>query len=134
MKFRTSTIVRFGQVDGAGIVFYPRYFEMFNTAVEEWFAGPLGCDFATLHDRRRLGVPTLKIDTHFHRPSRLGDRLDITIELVKIGTTSVTLRYLVSQGEELRVEATGVLVCMNLDSGKSTPWPVDLQSGMTAVA
>ena len=37
MSFQISTKVRFGDVDPAGIVFYPRYFEMLNAAVEDWF-------------------------------------------------------------------------------------------------
>ena len=35
MAFETTVLVRFGDIDGAGIVFYPRFFEMLNSAVED---------------------------------------------------------------------------------------------------
>ena len=36
--FETVIPVRFQHCDPAGIVFYPRYLEMINQTVEEWFA------------------------------------------------------------------------------------------------
>ena len=53
MLFTTTVQVRFADVDPAGIVFYPRYFEMLNGAVEDWFAQQLGLDFATMHLERQ---------------------------------------------------------------------------------
>jgi hypothetical protein len=57
MSFVLEMPVRFAHIDAAGIVFYPRYFEMLNATVEEWFAMRTGCAFAELHLERRLGVP-----------------------------------------------------------------------------
>ena len=37
MSFTTTRKVRFEHCDPAGIVFYPRYFEMINGTVEDWF-------------------------------------------------------------------------------------------------
>ncbi len=56
-------------------MFYPRYFEMINQVVEDWFAGPLGQDFRSLHEGLNIGVPTVSIECEFTHPSRLGDRL-----------------------------------------------------------
>lgn len=49
MPFVTTAKVRFAHADAAGIVFYPRYFEMLNGAVEDWFEQDIGLDFKTLH-------------------------------------------------------------------------------------
>ena len=35
--YRSTVLVRFADCDPAGIVFYPRYMEMFNALVEDWF-------------------------------------------------------------------------------------------------
>ncbi len=88
MPFTTRAQVRFADVDPAGIVFYPRYFEMLNGAVEDWFEQDLGLDFAAMHLERRIGVPTVKLETEFLSPSRLGDRLDITVTAQRLGRTS----------------------------------------------
>jgi 4-hydroxybenzoyl-CoA thioesterase len=130
MSFTLEMPVRFAHVDAAGIVFYPRYFEMLNAAVEEWFAASTGCGFADLHLDRRLGVPTLKIDSRFIAPSRLGDRLAITVTVESLGRTSCTVAYRITCGDEDRVQASAVLVCMNLDTGRPEPWPADLRAGL----
>lgn len=77
--FMTKTKVRFAHCDVAGIVFYPRYFEMLNAAVEDWFEYELGCDFNTMHQIRRLGVPTVKLDVEFLAPSKLNDQLTLKL-------------------------------------------------------
>ena len=130
MSFTTRSKVRFAHVDAAGIVFYPRYFEMLNGAVEDWFAEGLGVDFAELHLTRGLGVPTVSLDSRFAVPSRLGDELDITIEVKSVGRCSCAVAYTVACGDEVRMTAEGVLVCMILAEGRSAPWPDDVRDGL----
>lgn len=130
MSFTTRSKVRFAHVDAAGIVFYPRYFEMLNGAVEDWFAEGLGVDFAELHLARGLGVPTVSLDSRFAAPSRLGDELDITIEVKSVGRSSCTVAYTVACDDEVRMTAEGVLVCMILAEGRSAPWPDDVRDGL----
>lgn len=132
MSFSLRLPVRFAHVDAAGIVFYPRYFEMLNAAVEDWFAARTGIGFAELHLERRLGVPTVKIESQFVAPSRLGDMLKITITVERLGESSCALRYAIECDGEDRVRASAVLVCMNLDTGKSTPWPAAIRDRLAA--
>ena len=40
--WRIIVPVRFSHCDPAGIVYFPRYFDMINGVVEDWFAGTLG--------------------------------------------------------------------------------------------
>ena len=77
MSFISRQQVRFAHVDAAGIVFYPRYFEMLNAAIEDYFAEYVGVDFRALHIVRGLGVPTVKIEAEFAAPSRRGDPRDV---------------------------------------------------------
>jgi 4-hydroxybenzoyl-CoA thioesterase len=131
MSFVLEMPVRFAHIDAAGIVFYPRYFEMLNATVEEWFAIRTGCGFAELHLERRLGVPTLKLDSRFVAPSRLGDLLAIELIVEQVGRSSCQVQYHITSGGETRVEASAVLVCMNLDTGRSEAWPDDLRAGIS---
>ncbi len=50
-QFEEEVLVRGAHTNPAGIVFYPRSCEMINAQVEDWFTGPLGCDF----ELRRAG-------------------------------------------------------------------------------
>lgn len=123
MSFSLETKVRFGDCDPAGIVFYPRYFEMLNAALEDWFADDLGCDFDTLHREMRIGTPTVRLDSKFVKPSRLNDALTVSIEVLKMSGRSCDVLYTVSSGEDVRMTAEATLVCMDLEAHKAKPWP-----------
>jgi 4-hydroxybenzoyl-CoA thioesterase len=132
MTFETCVKVRFADVDPAGIVFYPRYFEMLNGAVEDWFAQSLGLDFRTMHLERHIGVPTVKLDVAFLSPSELGDELTIRISPCDIGRSSCTISVLFTGAGRDRLRADVVLVCMDLSAQRSTPWPESVRARMEA--
>lgn len=125
--FSVERRVRFADCDAAGIVFFPRYFEMLNGVVEDWFAGPLGLSFAELHLRRHASVPTAAIEARFVAPSRLEDDLSFTLAVTRLGGASCTLRHRITSGEELRFEATQTIVHVAA-SLKPEPWPEHLRS------
>jgi 4-hydroxybenzoyl-CoA thioesterase len=133
MPFTTDALVRFADVDPAGIVFYPRYFEMLNGAVEDWFAEDIGVSFAVMHLDRRVGVPTVKLEAEFIAPSRLGDVLTFAITPLRLGRSSCTIDVAVNCGGEPRFRAEVALVCMDLDRHKSAPWPDDMRAGIERI-
>ncbi|PIV75852.1 MAG: thioesterase [Rhodobacteraceae bacterium CG17_big_fil_post_rev_8_21_14_2_50_65_11] len=120
MAFEFPQKVLFKHCDPAGIVFYPRYFEMLNDCVEAFFDDVLEMPFETLHATG--GVPTAEITTRFHRPSRHGDRLVITLSVTRVGLSSVGLSFVAQAGEETRLTARSTLVLVAED-GRSRPWP-----------
>ena len=133
MTFITRTRVRFAHVDPAGIVFYPRYFEMVNAALEDFFAEVVGMDFHSMHIERSIGVPTVKLESDFVGPSRLGEMLDIAVSVERVGASSATLVFNIRCGGEKRVVVRSVIVCMDLTSAKSIPWPAELRAGLARI-
>ncbi len=123
MSWQTSRMVEFQHCDPAGIVFYPRYFEIINSVIEEFFRTHVDYSFGPMHMVDRRGVPTLKISVEFQNPSRLEDDLDITLDVLRIGSSSLDLRIICAHSQEPRFIAHSTLVRMDLDSGKSDPWP-----------
>jgi 4-hydroxybenzoyl-CoA thioesterase len=125
--------VRFAHCDTAGIVFYPRYFEMFNNVVEDWCAQGLGVSFRELHLEQRLGLPAVHIDTDFAAPSQLGDLLRAELSVQKLGGASLTIsiRLLGPQGEE-RVKSQLILVMMDLQRRRAVPIPEQLRERISA--
>ena len=71
--FRSEILIRFAHCDPAGIVFYPRYLEMFNNLVEDWFREGLGLPFPDLI-KRGWGVPTAHLEVDFVATCFLGRR------------------------------------------------------------
>ena len=113
--FTVHIPVRFAHCDPAGIVFYPRYFEMFNSVVEDWCADGLGLGFREMHLERGLGLPTVHIETDFTAPSQLGDLLRAELSVQKCGGASITISIcLVGPDGGQRVKAALVLVMMDL--------------------
>jgi 4-hydroxybenzoyl-CoA thioesterase len=125
--------VRFAHCDPAGIVFYPRYFEMFNSVVEDWCAEGLGVGFRELHLGQGLGLPTAHIETDFSAPSQLGDVLRAELSVQKLGGASITLsiRLLGPEGGQ-RVKSELVLVMMDLQRQRAVPIPDTLRERMRA--
>ena len=133
--FARTVLVRFGDCDPAGIVFYPRYFEMFNNLVEDWCAQGLGASFHELVMVRQLGLPTVSVTTDFLAPSKLGDVLSAQLSVLKIGGASLTvaIRLLGEDGAE-RVRASLVLVTMDIGQGRATRIPDALRARMAQFA
>ncbi|MBT9491885.1 MAG: acyl-CoA thioesterase [Paucibacter sp.] len=132
--FERQELVRFGHCDPAGIVFYPRYFEMLNALVEDWFTQGLGVDYAQLLGPRRVGMPSVRLSADFKRVSRMGDMLTQRVAINKLGRSSLglTLQFDGSDGG-CRVAFEQVLVCTSLDTHKAQPFPPDLRAALERV-
>lgn len=134
--YQREELVRFGHCDPAGIVFYPRYFEMLNAVVEDWFTHSLGVDYAQLLGPRRVGMPTVHLSSEFKRVSRMGERLSQRVAIRKLGRTSLTLTIHFdgpaqsAEFDDGRVAFEQVLVCTNLDTHKAQPFPPDLRAAL----
>lgn len=127
--FRVVKQVRFADVDAGGIVFFPRYFEILNEVVEDWFAQALGASFSEMLARRR-GVPTVRIEADFLSPGRLGEQLEFALEVLQLGRSSITLAVSGHHGETCRVSIRQTLVFMDLDRERATPLPAELRTAM----
>jgi 4-hydroxybenzoyl-CoA thioesterase len=120
--FEYPITVRFQHCDPAGIVFYPRYFEMVNACVEAWFEEALGYSFGRLHKQLHIGIPTVEAKAEYVRPSRLEDQLTLRLQVTKLGRASVSLQIDIVQADELRVTNKVTLVLTDLAAMKSIAW------------
>lgn len=118
MAFRSKLKIRFGDIDRAGIVYYPRFMHYFHVALEEFFAQVLGIEYHTVVDDRRIGLPTVHLETNFSRPFSYGDNIELEVKVLKIGRTSIEFGYRVfKEGEaDPRIVAHNVTVCLDMDS------------------
>lgn len=120
--------IEFNHCDPAGIVFYPRYFEMTNSVVENFFADVVGRSFASMHFGAANGVPTVRIEANFTAPSRLGDKVTFALEILRLGTSSVTFAITGRMGEQQRMRADLTLVW--IDGGRAASWPTEMRTRM----
>lgn len=134
-SFRASIPVRFDDCDPAGIVFYPRYFEMLNRFVEDWFAEGLDYSFPEMHLKDGRGVPTVRLEVEFRRPSRFGDRLDWSLSVLRLGRSSLEIAVEVTCARELRLSARQLLAFTSIGAEmRSVPLPQELRARMESFA
>ncbi|MBC3917422.1 acyl-CoA thioesterase [Undibacterium sp. CY18W] len=131
MIFEAELPIRFAHCDPAGIVFYPRYFEMMNGVVEDWCAQGLGCSFHEMHMVRGTGLPTVHLETDFIRPAQLGETLLAELTVLKLGNTSVEIQVcFCGQQHDVRLKARLVLVMMDLSLREAMVIPDELRAAM----
>ena len=129
MRFTIAQKVLFRHCDPAGIVFYPRYFEMINDSVEAFFDSALGHPIEVL--LRTGGIPTVRIDTVFTAPSRHGDMLELQVRCLRVGRTSVNLNISANCAGEERFSADSTLVYVD-KNGRPQLWPSKLRAALDA--
>ena len=129
MAFRTTVPVRFGDVDHAGIVYYPKFFIYFHEAFEDFFDHN-GFAYHVQLNQRRIGFPTVHIDTDFKMPLRYGDSLDVEMSVPRLSGRSATFRYLGYRHKDglLACSAQITCACVDLDSFKAVAIPDDLRA------
>lgn len=129
--------VSWGDCDPAGIVYFPRFFEKFHEAMEQWFGDALELPYDELIVGRRLGLPSVHTEADFAVPCRFGERLVVELRVGKLGRSSVELLYRVGVEDQPKAppRLTGRTVCvlMDLDPARDTheravPWPEDLRA------
>ena len=130
MHFRFPQKILFKHCDPAGIVFYPRYFEMTNSVAENFFRDVAGHPYEAMMEHG-TGVPTARIEVDFQAPSRLGEVLDWRLEVTRLGGSSISLRITAHGGDLQRLSIAQTLVFVT-GTGRPQPWPPAIRDRITA--
>lgn len=128
--FTQPRTVRFSDCDPAGMVFYPQYFIMLNGLIEDWFTQALGIPYAHYLGCRRLGLPTVSLQSEFRSPSRMGDRIELRLQVERLGGRSLTLRVDVVHGTQCCVQIRQVIVTTSLEHDGAIDIPHDVREAI----
>jgi len=105
-----------GDCDPAGIVFYPRYFEMFDASTTALFERALGMnkfEFVKAYDS--VGYPMVHTRARFLLPTRYGDDVVIETEITEIKRSSFEIRHRLIKDGALAVEGFETRVWVGRD-------------------
>jgi 4-hydroxybenzoyl-CoA thioesterase len=122
--------IEWGDCDPAGIIFYPRYFEIFDAATAALFERALGLTkFQQLKHFDFAGYPLARTRAKFIRPTRFGD--DVTVDsVIKFGRSSFEVEHRLSLGGTVCVECSETRVWVVRDPAtggiKSQPVPEEV--------
>jgi 4-hydroxybenzoyl-CoA thioesterase len=123
-----TTRIEWCDCDPAGIIFYPRYFEIFDTGTTALFERALGMSkIAYLKAYDFAGHPVVETRARFRQPTRFGDDISIETTLVECGESTFKLEHRVSKGGALAVEGFETRVWVKRDAGnprRMQPQPI----------
>jgi 4-hydroxybenzoyl-CoA thioesterase len=128
--FQQTRVIRFSDCDPAGMVFFPQYFVMLNALIEDWFTHALGVNYAQLLGQRRIGLPTVALQSEFRAPCRMGDAVEFRLQLERMGSRSLTLRVDCVHGSICCVQIRQVLVSTSLAHDGAIEIPQDVREGI----
>jgi len=123
MTFRTQLRYRFGDIDAAGIAYYPKLLHYFHCAFEDWWKDGLGHPYPELIARDRLGMPAVRLEAEFFAPVLYGDEPFVHVGVLSVGNTSVEFGFWMTRGDDVE-EVVAALEVVNppliLDGGYLT--------------
>lgn len=90
MIYHRAIQIEFNHCDPAGIVFFPRFYEMVSSVCENFHKDVGGLTYAAMMAAQQ-GVPTVRVETDFHAPVRLGQIVDFRLEVTRLGRSSITV-------------------------------------------
>lgn len=132
MTFTNTRQVRieWGDCDPAGIIYYPRYFEIFDAATAALFEAALGMTkFQMFKTLPFSGFPLVHTHAKFIAPTRFGD--DVIVDTkITFGRTSFEIEHKLSHNGELCVECEEKRVWVLRDAEgrlKSHPVPDEVR-------
>jgi 4-hydroxybenzoyl-CoA thioesterase len=132
--FSRTYKVRFGQIDHAGVMYYPAFFDRMHRAFEDFWEEALGRTYAQVLDIDGVGFPVVDVHSSFRAPFRLGDSLRVEIAALRLGRRSLTFRYRLFKDDEAepRTEAEIVSGVIAMGSFTPTELPPHYREALTA--
>jgi 4-hydroxybenzoyl-CoA thioesterase len=130
--------IEWGDCDPAGIVFFPRYFAMFDTSTTYLMERAIGMSkFDYLKAYNFLGHPIVETNARFRLPTRFGDEVAIETAVAACGRSSVKIEHRLTKAGLLAVEGFETRVFVARDPAdperlKSQPIPPEVLARLVA--
>ncbi len=135
-RFSTSRMINFGDCDPAQIVYYPRFFEMFDRNTENMFRSR-GVHWEKLHeDGDFAGMPLLDVHANFKVRVAMGQTIEIQTWIEGFRGKTFVIRHELYNGDVLCCEGRELRAYVIRDSSakagvRAVPMPDDLQAKLT---
>ena len=130
--FHVEYPILFSHCDPAGIVYFPRFFDLLHRAMEDWFTFGLEERFADFIMEKRLGIPTVHTKVDFVGPARFGDLLRIELRVARLGSSSIELLIASFVEDRPCFKARHTVCVFSSESYKAVPIPDELRPRMEA--
>jgi acyl-CoA thioester hydrolase len=125
-EYRTRRRIEFSDTDAGGLVHFARFFVFMEIAEHELLRA-IGANAGAERqaDGRLVGWPRVASSCEFLSPARFGEELDIHVQVVRVGRTSLTFGFALSRDGTPVALGRTTTVCAVLDApGGVQPIPI----------
>jgi acyl-CoA thioester hydrolase len=126
--FTHALRVRFHECDAQGVVFYPNHFMYLDVVLTELWRAAFGGYGAVVDGGTDVHVVHAALD--FRAPARFDDELELSMEVVRIGDTSITSHCETRRAGELLCAGELVHVCVDTGTQDKKAVPERLRAGL----
>jgi 4-hydroxybenzoyl-CoA thioesterase len=128
---RRDVQIQWGDCDPANIVYYPRYFAMFDDSTSIMFEAAGFSKQDIVHKYGLVGIPMVDTRAKFYIASTHGDWITIESRIESFGRSSFDVTHKVFKDDQLAIEAFEKRVLVghdpnNPDKLKSAPMPPEI--------
>ncbi len=132
MSFRPFTHrmrVRYGECDPQGVVYFARYPFYFDVAITELWRERI-CPYDEMV-RSGSDMVVAEMTLRYRAPALFDEDVDVVIDDVRVGETSVTFDWRILRDGDLLIEGSLRQVCVDPATKRKKPVPDDVRAGLS---
>lgn len=132
--YRFQRVIRFGDTDAAGVVYFAQLLSICHEAYEAAIA-ELGFDLRTFFsDRGSVILPIVHAEIDYQRPVYCGDRLEIELQATALSRDRFRVDYHLSHNGQAVATAHTIHFCLDRQTRQRSPLPDRLQAWLQITA
>jgi 4-hydroxybenzoyl-CoA thioesterase len=120
--FSEHLVVRLPHTDAAGVIFYPRIFEIEQELFERWLELG-GFSIREMLNGRLAPTPIVHCEADYRLPVRAGDTMTAQLAGIDIGRSGYTLQWAFARGKEPAISVRVKRVAIDPRLGESIDLP-----------
>jgi acyl-CoA thioester hydrolase len=117
--------VYYEDTDAGGVVYYANYLRFLERARTECLR-ELGFEQQRLADETGIAFAVRSLAVEYFKPARLDDQIEIASTIAELGRAQAVFRQVMRRGEEMLLDATVRVACLDLAKGKATAIPKNI--------
>lgn len=126
--YRHTMRVRYAECDAQGVVYFARYPFFFDVAITELWRERIG-PYAEMVETGSDFV-VAEMNVKYRAPALFDEEIDVLIDSVRVGETSVTFDWRIVRGDDLLIEGMLRQVCIDPATKTKKRVPDEVRAGI----
>lgn len=130
MTFSIAKTIYYDDTDAGTVVYHANYLRYMDHARSE-FLTQLGFPFHRLPEAHGKGFVVANVNVNYRKPCVLGDKINITANIAKLGSTSIDFEQTILRDNELMADAVVKIVIIDMKTMRPTKIPTFILEAIT---